>query len=199
MISGVLPTVHKEVYGLVLAIYLVYSKLRCYFGSYRTYLSVLEARRLPSQKIMAKRVQKSQTVTLHKRASRIWSFCDNLVVRTYKQIKPIHLYILLCMAYMFSTSGVIYNLINTPPPYGMERVGVNESRLVFIANGMMTQYSTEGYVSGLLNLVAGVSLVLTLVELRSKRCNGTLAFAYVLTFCVSCLLQKRRFNKKTGM
>lgn len=148
---------------------------------------------------MAKRIQRSQTTTLRKRIDKAWGFCDNLVARVYRHIRPLYFYILLCIAYTFSTSGVIYNLINTPPPYGIERVGVNETKQVFIASGMMTQYSTEGYVSGLLNLVAGVSLVLALVELRSKRCNGLLAFAYALTFCVSCLIQKRRFNKKTGM
>lgn len=100
---------------------------------------------------------------------------------------------------MLSTSGIIYNLINTPPPYGMERVGVNETKPVFIASGMMSQYSTEGYISGIINLVAGISLVLALVELRSKRCSGTLAFIYIVIFLVSCLIQKRRFNKKTGM
>ncbi|EFO62250.1 Hypothetical protein GLP15_4440 [Giardia lamblia P15] len=148
---------------------------------------------------MTKRIQRGQTVTLRKRIDKAWSLCDNLVTGAYRHIKPFYFYILLCIAYMFSTSGVIYNIINTPPPYGIERVGINETKPVFIANGMMTQYSTEGYVSGLLNLVAGVSLVLALVELRSKRCNGLLVCIYVFTFCASCLIQKRRFNKKTGM
>ncbi|KWX14888.1 WD-repeat family protein [Giardia duodenalis assemblage B] len=199
MISGVLPTVHKEVYGLVLAIYLVYSKLRCYFGSYRTYLSVLEAGHLPSQKIMAKRVQKSQTATLHKRAVGYGASAIILVVRIYKQIKPIHLYILLCMAYMFSTSGVIYNLINTPPPYGMERVGVNESRPVFIASGMMTQYSTEGYVSGLLNLVRWCQLGTNASRVTKQALQWNLGFCLRAYFLRVVLTPERRFNKKTGM
>lgn len=148
---------------------------------------------------MAKRTQKSQTATLHKCANNVWNSCNNMVVRIYKQAKPIYFYILLCIAYMLSTSGIIYNLINTPPPYGMERVGINETKPVFIASGMMSQYSTEGYVAGILNLVAGVSLVLALVELRSKRCSGFLALIYVTIFLASCLIQRKRFNKKTGM
>lgn len=137
--------------------------------------------------------------TVEALAGRVQKSCTQVITKFYNAVEPIYFYVLLCIAFMLSTSGVIYNVINTPPPYSMERVGENEVQAKFIASGMMTQYSTEGYISGILNLTAGVSLVMTIHELRSKRCSGRLAAIYVVIFCFACVVQKNRYSKKTGM
>jgi len=113
-------------------------------------------------------------------------------------LRPVHLYIALCIAFFFSTSGVIYNVLLTPPPYSVRQKPNGENEYSFTAPGMQSQYSMEGYVSGFLTTMGGICIVLATRELRkpSPDCGKAVIFAFAFCACAGALLM--RFKKKTG-
>lgn len=115
-----------------------------------------------------------------------------------KYLRPVHFYIALCVAFFFSTSGVIYNVLLTPPPYSMREKPNGEHDYSFIAPGMQSQFSMEGYVSGFLTTVGGICIVLATRELRrpSPDCAKAAAFAIGFCSCAGGLLL--RFKRKAG-
>ncbi|TNJ28853.1 OST3 / OST6 family, transporter family protein [Giardia muris] len=112
-------------------------------------------------------------------------------------IQPVHFYIAICIAYMLSTSGIIFNVINQPPPYGEQQNADGTVTTTTLYRGMQMQYSSEGYMSGLINLIIGLSCVMLLREVRRKARPHYLGGE--LAVCIGAyVLQARRVRQKLG-
>lgn len=113
-------------------------------------------------------------------------------------IQPLHFYIALCIAFFFSTSGVIYNIINNAPPYGQEKDERGNDVVISIAKGIHSQFSTEGYISGSLTVISGLLIVFAMRDLKKPSSTGLRAAIYTSGSVLCCYFIYRRFRYKTG-
>lgn len=132
------------------------------------------------------------------RAEALNSSVEKLYRTLSRHLRPVHFYIVLCVAFFFSTSGVIFNVLLTPPPYGARQKANGDREYLLIAQGMHSQYSMEGYFSGFLTTMGGICIVLATRELRRPSPDCRRASAFVAGFCACSLGLLARFKRKAG-
>lgn len=130
-------------------------------------------------------------------ADRIQAWATKTTAWASRAVRPVHFFVAICIAYMLSTSGIIFNVINQPPPYGEQRNADGTVTTTLLYRGMHMQYSNEGYMSGLINLVIGLSCVMLLREIRKEARPHYLGGE--LAVCLGAYaLQVHRVHQKLG-
>ena len=101
-----------------------------------------------------------------------------LVRRLYGVLRPAYLLVALFGLHWFSTSGSVYNMINQVGPYGLEKDARGNEHIVLIAEGSDSQYSTEGFMAGLLTCAASIFFILALRTMHSATGSAGALYAW---------------------
>lgn len=86
----------------------------------------------------------------------------------------------------FSTSGAVYNMINSVGPYGVEKDAHGNEHIQLLAAGTHSQYSTEGFLAGLLTCAASAFFIMSLRSMHKE--NGSVQTIYTyLVMGLACV------------
>ncbi|CAL6025001.1 OST3_/ OST6 family [Hexamita inflata] len=85
-----------------------------------------------------------------------------MVENIYKKMKPMYMLFALFALHWFSTSGSVFNMINNAQPYGIDRNDKGAEVIKLLAEGTHNQYSTEGFLAGVITCAASAFFILAL-------------------------------------
>lgn len=103
-----------------------------------------------------------------------------LVKRVYGMLKPTYLLLALFGLHWFSTSGAVYNMINSVGPYSVEKDANGNEHIQILAEGTHQQYSTEGFLAGLLTCAASAFFIMSLRTMHKENGSAQSIYTYLL-------------------